>query len=187
MKFLRKLLNIPNSDEKKIIAEQCEKIKNIAWGNSSAFDKEQRDKQKGRDGTCPHCGGHNIVNKIARVEGSGSVSGSFIFGGGSVYGSSSTDTNEVNHCNGCGNQWKKYEREYKGSSGILAGWINDVSTHLEGEYAYAGAKTVEMLKDFYAETIWAVFNEVEDDCYYSTRDDLSLSLLRKKFKSVYDR
>lgn len=185
MRFLRKLLNTPNAVEKKLIAEQCAKIKKMADEKSTELYKEQSESQERSDKTCPHCGAKNIVNKIARVEGSGSVSGSFFLGGGSVSGSSSTDTNEVNHCNGCGNQWKKYKKKYTHNSDILADWINDVNTHLEGKYAYSGAKTVEMLKDFYAETIWEIFNEVEDDCYYSTRDDLSLSLLRKKFKSVY--
>ncbi len=95
------------------------------------------------------------------------------------------DTNEVNHCNKCGNQWKKYELNYKHSHKIIASWMDDIQSLYKSEYTY-GEKTCVLLKEFYAETIWFAFKEDKYSCYYSTREGLKLSFLRKKFKSIYD-
>jgi len=53
-----------------------------------------------------------------------------------------------------------------------------------GKYTF-GDKTVELLKNIPAESIWKEGKRVADECYYSTRENLSLSFLRTKFKTVY--
>ena len=181
---LRKYFNYPSKKEAILIAEGCDKLIAMAKEKSSKHYADESNRQKEINGTCPNCGDKNIVNKISRVEGSGHVSGSFVYGFGSVYGSSKTDTNEVNHCNKCGNQWKKYDTNYKWIDDIIADWLNDLSTVYEGKYSFVD-KTVELLKDIPAESIWEEGKRVAHKCYYSTRENLSLSFLRTKFKSVY--
>ena len=181
---LRKYFNYPSKKEAILIAEGRDKLIAMAEEKSSKHYVEESSRQKEKNGTCPNCGDKTIVNKISRVEGSGHVSGSFAYGFGSVYGSSKTDTNEVNHCNKCGNQWKKYDTKYKLSDDIIADWLNDLNTVYDVKYTF-GDKTVELLKNIPAESIWEEGKRVSDKCYYSTQENLSLSFLRTKFKSVY--
>lgn len=181
---LRKSFNWPSAKEARLIAEGCDKLIAMAEEKASKNYADESNIKKEKNETCPNCGDKNIVNKIARVEGSGYVSGSLAYGFGSIYGSSKTDTNEVNHCNKCGNQWKKYDIKYKLADDIIADWLNDLNTVYEGKYTFAD-KTVELLKDIPAESIWEEGIRVADKCYYSTRENLSLSFLRTKFKSVY--
>lgn len=185
MKRIRKYFNWPSRIEAKLIADGCDKILKLAEEYSFTFYKEEEKRKKDKDSICPKCDGKEIVDKISRVEGSGSVSGSFRWGGGSIYGSSSTDTNEVNHCNKCGNQWKKYDRKYKSKDQVIADWLNDLNTVFEGKYTF-GEKTVELLKDIPAECLYAEVNRVSDIIYFTTGDNITLSYLRTKFKSVYD-
>lgn len=184
VKKIKQFFNIFTKEENKIIAEQCDKMRKMANDFSLKYNNEDRITQKNRDSKCPNCRASEIVNKITRVEGSGYVSGSFILGGGSVYGSSTTDTNEVNHCNKCGNQWKKYERKYKWEESILVDWINDLDSVYDGKYTY-GYKTVVLLKDFYAESIYQIAKQVFPKCYSSAKENLTLDYLRTKFKSIY--
>lgn len=182
---LRKYFNLPSKKEAILIAEGCDKLVAMAKEKSSKHYSEESNRQRENNGKCPNCRDSSIVNKIARVEGSGYVSGSFALGFGSVYGSSSLDTNEVNHCNKCGNQWKKHKTHYKWSDDIIAEWLNDLNTIYEGKYTFAD-KTLQVLKEKPAESIWKEGKRVADKCYYSTRENLSLSFLRTKFKSVYE-
>ncbi len=181
---IRKFFNYPSKKQKMLIAEGCDKLIAMAETEASKCYSKETENQKERNGICPLCKDTNIVNKIARVEGSGYVSGSFAYGFGSVHGSSKTDTNEVNHCNKCGNQWKKYNISYKWKADVIADWMNDINAYIEGKYSY-GDKTVELLKDIPAESIWKEGKEVASKCYYSTQENLTLDLLRTKFKSVY--
>ena len=154
---------------------------------SHEHDSKESKYQEKNDGKCPNCGATKIVNKIARTQGSGSVSGSFSLGFGSVYGSSSSDTNEVNHCNGCGNQWKKYKPNYKWSNDIYKEWMKNIIDYNEGNVWNWVEKTMKLLEenDPYAETMYKILNEISYDLYRS--DDLTLSRLRKLYKSVYDK
>lgn len=66
----------------------------------------------------------------------------------------------------------------------MAEWLNDLNTVYEGNNNF-GERTVELLKHIPAESIWKEDKRVADKCYYSTRENLSLSFLRTKFKSIY--
>ena len=107
--------------KKRLTAEQKQRIVSdygiLEKRIDDYYHQESRKKDRARndaDNKCPHCGNTNesdIVNKIARTH--GKVGGDFALGFGSVYGS--TDTDDVRHCNVCGNQWKKakYESYWK--------------------------------------------------------------------------
>src|SRR5262245_34349667 len=151
---LRKLFNYPTKEQSLMIARGCDKLAALASAKSSKYSEDESTYKNNTDNKCPNCGGKKIVNKIARVEGRGSVSGSFFLGGGSLYGSSRTDTNGVNHCNDCGNQWKKYERNFKWTDDFIADWINDLNAVKEGKVIYDEKEVLSLLKDIPAESIW---------------------------------
>ena len=84
-------------------------VTNIAM-DSYKKEKEIVDKHNGE---CPLCKSKNVVNKIHRTQ--GELNGSYssyqsggLFGHTLSYGNikGSIDTNEVKHCNDCGNEWK---------------------------------------------------------------------------------
>ena len=188
MKAFRKLFNNPDKEESLTIEQDCKKMEGMADELSKIEYVKEEKSINYLNSYCSHCNKKtDIVNKIARVEGSGSVSGSFYFGSGSVYGSSSTDTNEVNHCNKCGNQWKKHELKYKDQREFLGEWMDNIYTSFEKNDYIFPQKTIDLLKEFHAESIYKIFKNVEYKCYLSTRDNLTLSKLRTKFKSIYDK
>ena len=180
---LRKIFNIPNAHKKALIKVDYENLETYATSLADKHNAEQRKYQESHDCKCPHCGGTDIVNKITRVQGEGYVSGD-LFG---ISGRSSTDTNEANHCSNCGNQWKKYNRTYKGDSYFIKEMLNDISTHLEGKYDYADREVKKYQEQgFYAETLYKALKKssYSSDLYLRTKN-MSLNSLRKIFKSVY--
>lgn len=185
MKKIRKYFNYPSKKQAKLLTGGCDKIKKLAKEYANKHNRDQYKYKEEIDDICPKCKNKEIVNKITRVEGDGYVSGSFRFGSGSIYGSSKIDTNEVNHCNKCGNQWKKYNVSYKWDEDIIVDWLNDLNYVYEGEYNF-GNKTLELLKDIPSESIWTEGNRVASKCWSSTRENISLSFLRTKFKSIYE-
>lgn len=142
-------------------------------------DAWEDDKRRRRDHNdkCPLCGKDKIVNKIARVQ--GSVSGSFVWGSGSVYGS--TDTEAVNHCASCGNEWKKYEWTNITTKRVVKDFNFDLKSSMKPEYFDTYKKIFIELKDLYAESIDIILhNNVEYDSIPT------IEWLRSKFKSIYD-
>jgi hypothetical protein len=186
MSRFRKFFNILSKEQQKLIDDGCSVLKALATKKASSCIEHDREREKINNSTCPLCNSNKIVNKISNVEGKGNVSGSLYCGSGSIYGSSKINTSEVNHCSTCGNQWKKYSRKYISSDDILAGWFNDINAVYEGIYSY-GDKTVELLKDIPAESLLVEFENVENDCYYSTQNNITLKFLKTKFKSVWDK
>ena len=184
---LRKIFNVPNENQKKLIEQDYKRMEKIAQKMANEHDVMESEYQENHDGKCPNCGATKIVNKIARTQGSGSVSGSFALGFGSIDGSSSSDTNSVNHCNECGNQWKKYQPNYKWTTDIFKEWMKHIIQYFDGEQWNWIEKTMKLLQEHnpYAETMYMILNEINCDLYRS--DNLGLMRLRKLYKSVYDK
>ena len=174
-----------NPEQVKIVNDEIEQIKKISSDKSTQRYRDEIENQRRNDGNCPHCGNTDINNRIAQVIGSGSVSGSFSLGFGSVYGSSSIDTNEVNNCTKCGNQWKKYKISHTSNDNELGTLLNYIDTHIEGKYDF-GTSYYNELKHFHAETIYSLIQSTYEMYTYSSTRELSLSTLRNYFKSVFD-
>ena len=90
-------------------------------------DNRNRKEVEETNSICPKCKSKNVNDRIQRLQGefkgSGSLSGMGILGSGYVSGSSHSsgkiDTNEINKCNDCGNEWKKAERKWNYQSKVL--------------------------------------------------------------------
>jgi len=185
--ILKKYFNIQNSSQKALIVEEKIKYNEIIDAIRTDDNSNSREITNRLNGRCPNCGETTkIVNKIQQTHGSGSVSGSFSLGFGSVYGSSSLDTDPVNHCNGCGNQWKKYRSNHKSSKDVSRSMLRSVESILEGNDYRFQLSDYEKLKHFHAETI-EVVNEDLGGHWLTGQREFTLKELRTMFKSVFDK
>ncbi|MFA7717386.1 MAG: hypothetical protein WC875_01620 [Candidatus Absconditabacterales bacterium] len=189
----RKRLNRPDKNESSKLKEDLKRLEEMADKAANEERQKAYDLKKQKNTICPACRNNStIVNKIRSVTGEGHISGEFSLGFGSVSGSSSISTKPVNHCNSCGNEWKKTKIELVDQNDLMAIWIYYIIVSIEGKYTF-GDKITKSLKDkkFYAETFClALENEILNyrlkKNHHYTKDDLELSELRKNFKSVYD-
>lgn len=189
---IRKLLYLPTLEQKIVLAtqiehilEKCDKIASVEW-------REQRENQKTHDGICPKCRARQeyIVDKIRQVHGDGNVSGSFSLGFGSVSGRMSVDTDEVNHCNKCGNEWKKFKTKYISKTEIVRVALNYLAAIIENPEEKKWDWKVEAIQVFdgcSAEAIRVLVEKNSYNIYSSTKEQLTLTTLRRYYKSVFDR
>lgn len=186
---LNKKRNKQNSQQKEKVAKDLLELAGMAKVEEAEIDAHYREYADRHNGQCPKCGAKDpldIVDKIRQVQGEGYVRGEFFLGHGGVYGRTTVDTNEVNHCNKCGNEWKKEHRVFTTHRKVISSWLNDIKVYSEDSQCYA-KRTIEKLKKFHAESIYALINEAEDDSLYlRTKETLTLPTLRKYFKSVFD-
>ena len=195
---LRKYFNLPSKSQKLLISkdydsinEKCEVLRNEH--NSKEYDKEIV-----HNNTCPNCGSKkDIVNKIRQVQGHGEINGSFRLGYGSVYGEIDIDTNGVNHCNSCGNEWKKYKKDYHiGDYGDnidiefvdQLGNLFDIIQDPQKEFLHR-KESIEFFDGYHAETIYKSGEEYFDHLWMSKNnlEALELENLRNYYKSIYDK
>jgi len=188
----RKEKNLLNEAERKKVQDDFQKLIIFAEDISNQANIKSRQYIDNENTTCPHCGTKTIiVDKIRNVTGSGKVSGSFSFGTGSISGSSSTKTEAVNHCNTCGDEWKKTKSEYTDKWKIIVKWIWHIAMYVEEKYSF-GLDSITLLQQklFYAETIYSVFDDASGvqalERENINKERLSLSQLREFFPSVYD-
>lgn len=188
---LRKFFNKPNNEQKQQIEADKKTILSKCGAIASKEYNEQRENKKSHDGECPKCRARvdDIVNKIRQVHGNGSVGGSFSLGFGSVSGYFSLDTDEVNHCNKCGNEWKKYKVKYIGEKDVLKQTLYYLECIIkdknETKYSWK-TEAVQSFANCSAEAIFLLIEENRNDLYSSIPDFLTLGRLRKYYYSVYD-
>lgn len=183
---LRKLLGMPSQAQEAqikadiaIILDRCSKI-------AYSENKEQKDNQIARDGQCPKCKDKTIVDKIRQVQGKGKVGGN-LFG---VNGSLSIDTDEVNHCNKCGNEWKKFMTKTVQRTDILKvalNYLGEIRKDPERNKKMSWkVETIQVFDGCCAEAIDSLFFDVRYKIRSGINYELKLFRLRKIYKSVYD-
>ena len=164
-------------------------VKQRAKEKSDVHYTRENEYEERHNNICPNCGAKKgeIVNKIREVSGSGSghVSGN-LFG---ISGSSSMSigTGGVNHCNKCGNEWKKYNKTYMGSSEPPRDGVKYVARVIQDPVEYKWADSlIQIFEGCYVETIL----KFAEDCRYSLMDSdievLNFNTLNKYFKSIWD-
>lgn len=108
---------------KNIINIEIKALEELTCREASDYNDKQMSEDSSKNNKCPKCSSTDIVEKISRVNGSisGSGSGSFVFGCGSFDSrtSGSTDTAPVNSCRHCGNEWYKSATTRKWGCDIL--------------------------------------------------------------------
>lgn len=146
----KKVAEVPLTDSQLIVLKaQYKKLKEKALAESQTDTKKWQKEKLDHDGICPKCKSTDVNDRIKRFEGnidgrsSGSSWSALSFGEGHSSGSikGKFDTNEVNKCNSCQNEWKKY----KGSTYI--GSYNIIEDHLMALNSFIyGIKEVENVK-----------------------------------------
>jgi len=156
--------------EEKIFAKVKEEYKILKARADAKYSESYnnaRQRQNDHDNICPKCKSTNVNDRIQRLQGefSGSISGSRSLFSGSLYGHSSgkIDTNEVNKCNDCGNEWKKYEMHHSYPSEILEMYFQQLVWLMEG----------------YKEALEATIDKNNLDEPYSTDEEKRKALLDK--------
>jgi hypothetical protein len=142
-------------------------VRGRAKAIADAYNKREYEWEEKHNNTCPNCGAKKdeIVNKIREVHGSG----------------------RVNHCNKCGNEWKKFKRDFKSSSEPPRDGVKYIARIIRDPVEYKWAHNyLEIFDGCYVETIL----KFAEDCTYDIMDDdrevLCSSKLNKYFKSVWD-
>ncbi len=187
---IRKFLHYPTKRQKELlIADTANVLKNCNKIAISERD-DMRISQERHDGVCPNCkakkadNNNNIVNNIRKVH--GNVGGN-LFG---ISGSMLIDTDVVNHCNVCGNEWEKFKNKNISETHILRVCLNYLTAIIKNPVYQKNfewkMEAIQVFNNCYAETIYHQCKTNKtwlDDSAFSV---LKLSTLRKYYKSVFD-
>lgn len=119
----QKVRELTDSDIAKLKEQYRNFISSIDVATKKNSENNKAKKEK-HDSTCPSCGSKNVNNRIKRfqgdIKGSSHGHGWSALSFGESYHSGSIngkfDTNEVNKCNDCENEWKKWEGNIYSSS-----------------------------------------------------------------------
>ena len=181
MKRLRHLLWIYNVEEKdflkrkeSVLKDQKAQVEKRAEDVSSRDYKENEAMAKRINDICPKCKSNTVVDKITRLQWEGNISWSFFLGSWSIYWRSSMETNEVNNCNNCWHQRKKYELTRNSKDKVIGlvmtylDWSRD-----EGGEKYMSRDNILKMKSMwiYKETLYEL-NKEYNDWKYIWLDDL---------------
>jgi len=112
------------------IKQETIELKSRIKNECSEMNTNRHANTKLLNSKCSKCDSRNVIDKYERIKGKGSfdMSGSSVFGIGSMSGRSniSLDTKIVNECSDCGNQWKKANYNYNYPSTGFDSYINEV-------------------------------------------------------------
>lgn len=189
---LRKFSNIPTQRQLAIIEQDNNHILDECDKIAEDERKDLKRSQESHDYICPKCRAkrEDIVNKIRKVSGGGRVSGDFFLGFGSVNGSLSIDTHAVNHCNKCGNEWEKFKSKSISRTDVLRVCLNYLADIIkkpeEKKYSWK-VDAVKVFDGCSAETIRALILKESHWLRSDTNIILTLRILRRHYKSVYDK
>ena len=177
---------IPYEKENSLLKEGKVKLLQIVEEEKEKENADRYDLNRRSRSTCPNCHkSTNIVDKITRVQGSGYVSGSFVWGTGSIHGRSKTDTTAARHCNECGNQWIPYDPSYTSTQDVLSSNLRRIVYFAQGESFFKDSfkEIKEKFKGIPAETLMEEIKIM--DIYRDISNKDLLLFLRTHFRSVY--
>jgi hypothetical protein len=181
---LKRFFGVKSSDQKGIVAKDYELLVKRIDEYRNRENQKLSDRAKRENNKCPNCGNNDkkmIVNKISRVQGKGEVSGT-LFG---IYGSSETDTNDVNHCNECGNQWKKEDVSYIWTDNASRTCLNGLDFHIRNDNARIYNEEKALFDEICIEAIMRLRKKYGSTY---TGEHISRTALKKlNYKSVWDK
>ena len=123
--FRKKIFVDPILAEKRlqILKQQFSEINKYFDDKSTQKNSEGRSQSEKNNSSCPKCNSTYINHRIKRIQGKidGDIYGSSSLFSGSLSGSlhGKIDTNEVNKCNDCQNEWKVSDYKYTYSSRLM--------------------------------------------------------------------
>jgi len=166
LKDIRKFFGVPSKQERLLLEEGKQRFIEIAKSEATISNEADKRSMERYGASCSLCGNKTIVNKIKRIQGDGN------------WRHFDIDSNEVYHCNNCGNQWKKFKLSTRTYKDVIESFV--WALHIDSDGAYF-KKVFNLLKDIPAESVYQVYAEVN----HSWDNFLSISMLRKYFPSIY--
>lgn len=166
--ILRKLLNLPTKRQLRLLEEDAERILVVCNKIARKEIEKQLILKDSYDGNCLECGakGNDIITKTVILPKHGHY--------------------RINHCQKCGNEWDKYKTKKISQTAVLRvalRYLADIIFVPEHENFSWKKETIGMFDESYAETIYKL-NKVRDGFMFP---ELKLFLLRKRYKSVFDK
>lgn len=185
---LRKILHLLTLEQTKILLNDSKLIMERCGDVANTERKEQTENQKSRDNRCPRCRAKQdkLVDRIASVEGKGSIKGIFYLGFGNVDGSVNINTEAVNHCNVCGHEWKKFKTKTVTELAIIKvvlNYLSEIINNPEHNKKLSWkTKAIEVFKECHAEAI----HNIQTKYSVGVRHPISIRKLRQHYDSVFD-
>jgi len=180
---IRKILNLPNKAQRRFIELSNEIVLNNCEVIAREEMEEQQDNKLFHDSRCPICKSRkDIINKIVNIQSLNHIEGNFKFGFGKIKTVITTNTYKVNHCNSCGNEWEMYKTKPISRTNILNvafKYLKEILEDPEKNKQDYKMEAIQVFENSYAETLYELNVWV--------RTDIKLSVLRKHYKSVYDK
>lgn len=188
---IRQLLNLPDKAQKIILEQETNLILDRCDVIAKSEYDEQLEAKQFHDSRCPKCREkENIVDRISHVQGNSTINSNFIFGFGNIHGNMSIDTIAVNHCNTCSHEWIKFKTKYVSNTKILRVVLNYLAEILidntEKNRSWK-MEAIQVFNDCSAEAIYKLCRVHQNYLHDETTEKLSLSCLKKYYKSIYDK
>lgn len=184
--FRKKIFVDPILAEKRlqVLKQQFSDIDKYFDEKASQKNSEARKRCEKTNSICPKCSSKNVNHRVKRVQGKvdGNIHGSsFLFSGslsGSLHGE--MDTNEVNKCNDCQNEWKIDDYKYTHSCDLMEESISRVYHYF---YWIDRSKKVEFDKNNLSEK----FSSYEEKRKFEMDKALNDSWLIREIKETWEK
>ena len=180
----RKILNIPDTEQKKIMSNEMGLIDQRCSVVAKTERNEQKETQRCSDNRCPRCRATHdkIVDRYAYVESKGRIGGNFF----KLKGIVMIETKPVNHCNNCNHEWEKFKTKTITDMDvmkIILIYLSDIIKNPEISRRYKWKyEAIEVFENCHAETIMMICEKYKKNVNAS----FTLRQLRKKYESIYD-
>lgn len=147
---------------------------------------EEKDAAVFHNTVCPSCRKKtNVVNKINNVEGISNIIRNY-WGDDKI--TMKISTYEVNHCNECGHEWKKFKTRFVNQSQILHVAFRYLVSSFKDENSINPEsmryQVLMVFKDMHAESIHKLYKENIKHLKADVKSKMKLSILRKHFPSI---
>jgi len=168
------------ADEINTILKRCDKIAMSEY-------REEKEAEIFHNTTCPSCRKNdNVVDKIRNVEGVANAVKEFW---GTDVINVKILTQEVNHCNYCGHEWKKFKTRYVTGSQIVRVAFRYLATNFNPEsiinHESMRYQVLMVFNNMHAETIHKLYKEHIKYLKSDVKSKINLSVLRKHYPSIH--
>lgn len=168
------------TEEINTIIKRCDRIAMSEY-------REEKEAAIFHDNTCPSCKKNShVVDKIRNVEGVANIVKEF-WGTDKI--TLKIITYEVNHCNDCGHEWKKFKTRYVTGSQIVRVAFRYLVTNFKSENIINSDsmryQVLMVFKDMHAETIHKLYKTHLKYLNPNIKSKINLSVLRKYYPTIY--
>lgn len=163
-----------------ILKQQYAEIKKYFYEKSTKNNNDNISRCQKINSICPKCNSTNVNHRIKRIQGKVDVYGSSfpLFGNlsNSLYGE--IDTNEINKCNDCQNEWKVDDYKYSGPHEFMKYSIKIIY------YYFYWIKKCRKV-DFDKNNLSEIFSSYEEKKKYEMNEAINDSWSIREIKEIW--